>query len=199
MEDTGSKSIGIALGDVTGHGIGAALLMATARSILRSNAQLYKTSLTELFDVLNRQLVNDTDYDQFITLFYGVLDAEQKSLTWVSGGHDPALWYHRDSGQIEELPNTGMPIGIMEDASFEQAEPIKLKTGDIIVIGTDGIWEALNEEEIMFGKERFYELISSMSNKNANEICSKVIDEVVGFIEPAAQLDDITLIVIKVC
>ena len=132
LSEIGPGIAGIALGDVTGHGIGAALLMATARSVLRSNAQHYGADLTKLFEVLNRHIESDTDYDKFITLFYGVLDANQKSLVWVSGGHDPALWYHKDSGKIEELPNTGMPVGIMENASFEQGGPVFFKAGDVI-------------------------------------------------------------------
>jgi sigma-B regulation protein RsbU (phosphoserine phosphatase) len=197
LSEIGQGIAGIALGDVTGHGIGAALLMATARSILRSNAQHYRTDLIKLFEVLNRHIESDTDYDKFITLFYGILDANQKSLVWVSGGHDPALWYHKDSGKIEELPNTGMAVGIMENASFEQSGPVFLKAGDVVVVGTDGIWEAQNEDGVMFGKDRLRNIIIRESEKPANEICSRIIDNVTDFSSPRPQLDDITLVVIK--
>jgi sigma-B regulation protein RsbU (phosphoserine phosphatase) len=197
LDQLGPGIVGIALGDVTGHGIGAALLMATARSVLRSNAQHYGADLTKLFEVLNRHIESDTDYDKFITLFYGILDANQKSLVWVSGGHDPALWYHKDNGKIEELPNTGMPVGIMENASFEQGGPVFLKAGDVVVIGTDGIWEAQNESGVMFGKDRLRNIIIRDSEKPANEICSQIIDDVTNFSSPTPQLDDITLVVIK--
>ena len=197
LTELGPGIVGIALGDVTGHGIGAALLMATARSVLRSNAHRYGTDLTTLFEVLNRHIESDTDYDKFITLFYGILDANQKSLIWVSGGHDPALWYHKDNGKIEELPNTGLPVGITEDASFEQGGPVSLKAGDIVVIGTDGIWEAQNERGVMFGKERLRNIVIRESEKPANEICSGIIEDVTNFRSPAPQLDDITLVVIK--
>ncbi len=197
LDQLGPGTVGIALGDVTGHGIGAALLMATARSVLRSNAQHYGADLTKLFEVLNRHIESDTDYDKFITLFYGILDANQKSLVWVSGGHDPALWYHKDNGKIEELPNTGMPVGIMENASFEQGGPVFLKAGDVVVIGTDGIWEAQNESGVMFGKDRLRNIIIRDSEKPANEICSQIIDDVTNFSSPTPQLDDITLVVIK--
>lgn len=197
LNQLGPGIVGIALGDVTGHGIGAALLMATARSVLRSNAQHYGADLTKLFEVLNRHIESDTDYDKFITLFYGILDANQKSLVWVSGGHDPAMWYHKDNGKIEELPNTGMPVGIMENASFEQGGPVFLKAGDVVVIGTDGIWEAQNEGGVMFGKDRLRNIIIRESEKSANEICSRIIDDVTNFSSPTPQLDDITLVVIK--
>jgi len=197
LSEIGPGITGIALGDVTGHGIGAALLMATARSVLRSNAQHYGADLTKLFEVLNRHIESDTDYDKFITLFYGILDAKQKSLVWVSGGHDPALWYHKDSGKVEELPNTGLPVGITENASFEQGGPVFLKAGDVVVIGTDGIWEAQNESGDLFGKDRFRDIIIRDNEKSATEICSRIIDVVTNFSLPTPQLDDITLVVIK--
>ncbi|MHA2273491.1 MAG: PP2C family protein-serine/threonine phosphatase [Candidatus Hodarchaeales archaeon] len=96
----------------------------------------------------------DTDDDKFITLFYAVLDEVDQSVIWASGGHDPAFWYHKSSGKIEELPNTGLPVGLMEDASFGQAGLIYLEKGDIVVIGTDGIWEAQNTSgEFLAGKD----------------------------------------------
>ena len=189
--------LGVALGDVSGHGIGAALLMATARSILRGNAVRYKTNLSKLFDDINIQLLRDTEDDKFITLFYGILDDRNKSLIWASGGHDPALWYHKDTDKIEELLNTGMPVGLMENATFEQDGPVVLKSGDMIVIGTDGIWEGQNKTGNMFGKKRFYELVSEYSDLSPSQFCSKVIEEVMKFTDSAPQMDDITLVVIK--
>ncbi|MHC4585713.1 MAG: SpoIIE family protein phosphatase [Planctomycetota bacterium] len=197
LSEVGPGIVGIALGDVTGHGIGAALLMTTARGVLRSNAQHYGADLTQLFEVLNRHIESDTDYDKFITLFYGILDANQKSLVWVSGGHDPALWYHKDNDKIEELPNTGMPVGIMENTSFEQGGPVIFKAGDVVVIGTDGIWEAQNESGVMFGKDRLRNIIIRENEKSATEICSQIIDNVTNFSSSTPQLDDITLVVIK--
>ncbi|MBW7989849.1 MAG: SpoIIE family protein phosphatase [Planctomycetes bacterium] len=197
LNQLGSGFVGIALGDVTGHGIGAALLMTTVRGVLRSNAQHYGADLTKLFEVLNRHIESDTDYDKFITLFYGILDANQKSLVWASGGHDPALWFHKNNGKIEELPNTGMAVGVMENASFEQGGPVFFKAGDVVVIGTDGIWEAQNESGVMFGKDRLRNIIIRDSDKSATEICSQIIDDVTNFSAPTPQLDDITLVVIK--
>ncbi len=85
----------------------------------------------------------------------------------------------------------------MQDASFEQGGPVSLMAGDVVVIGTDGIWEAQNDSGDMFGKERLHNIIKRESEKSANEICSRVIDEVTNFSSPAPQLDDITLVVIK--
>jgi sigma-B regulation protein RsbU (phosphoserine phosphatase) len=171
--------------------------MASARSVLRSNAARYGTELTQLFEVLNRHLESDTDYDKFVTLFYGVLDAKSKSLIWASAGHDPALWYHKYNNEIEELPNTGLPVGVMQDASFGQGGPVSLNVGDVVVVGTDGIWEAQNDDGDMFGKERLHDIVAEENHRSADGICSRVIDEVNRFSASAPQLDDITLVVIK--
>jgi sigma-B regulation protein RsbU (phosphoserine phosphatase) len=189
--------IGIAVGDVSGHGIGAALLMTTARSMLRTDARYHGTDLVKLFDEFNRRLVQDTAEDKFMTLFFGILDDNSRSLVWVSGGHDPAFWYHHDSGGIEELPNTGMLMGLTKDASFEQAGPVRLKKGDLVVIGTDGIWEAQNIHSNMFGKERLLEIIAHASGRKAQNICSQVVESVTQFCGSVAQKDDITLVVVK--
>jgi sigma-B regulation protein RsbU (phosphoserine phosphatase) len=189
--------MGIALGDVSGHGIGAALLMATARSMLRINAKYHGTDLARLFAELNRQLVSDTGDDKFMTLFYGLLDDDSRSLVWVSGGHDPALWYHKAGGDIEELPNTGMLMGLTEEAGYDQAGPVRLEKGDLVVIGTDGIWETQNIDGEAFGKERFLDIIRAASDRKAQDICLEVTESVTRFRGSAEQTDDITLVVAK--
>jgi phosphoserine phosphatase RsbU/P len=196
-ETTGSKRIGIALGDVTGHGIGAALLMAAVRGLFRHSAREFGDRLQELFAYTNTHLAQDTDDDKFITLFYGLLDDQQCSLTWASGGHDPAIWYHGDTGMIEELPNTGPPLGLMEDMVFKQAGPIQLKRGDILVIGTDGIWETIDTHEEPFGRDRLKSLIRTHSDQSAALLCSTICTSVVDYVYPGSLKDDVTLVAIK--
>ena len=193
----GPSKLGIAVGDVTGHGIGAALLMASARGVLRSHAGNHVADLDKLFDTLNTHLVRDTGDERFMTLFYAVLDAEDRSLRWVSGGHDPALWVRRSSGSIEELPTTGIPLGVLEQADFPQAGPVTLESGDLIVIGTDGIWEAHNEAGEMFGKQRLRDMLAANADRPAADIHAAVVQAVHGFRKPGPQEDDITLVVIK--
>jgi len=189
--------MGVAVGDVTGHGVGAALLMATARSVLRSNARRFDRDPAGLLGVLNGHLVADSGCDKFITLFYGLIDPADKSLIWASGGHDPGMWYHKQTGRIEELPNTGMPVGLMEEASYEQLGPVFLQAGDVVVVGTDGIWEARDRRGEMFGKERLRDIITKRADEPAERICSRIIEEVTEFMGSTAQSDDITLVVIK--
>jgi sigma-B regulation protein RsbU (phosphoserine phosphatase) len=186
----------VAVGDVSGHGIGAALLMAAARSSLRVNFRHHGIDLGLLFSEINRDLVRDTGADKFVTLFLGVLDDNSRSLTWAAGGHDPAVWYHAERDAIEELPNTGMLMGMFEEARFERAGPVHLKPGDVVAIGTDGIWESRDPEGNFFGKERFYEAIRRTSG-SAEDICSAVMKKVGDFCRSAPRQDDITLVVLK--
>jgi sigma-B regulation protein RsbU (phosphoserine phosphatase) len=187
----------VAVGDVSGHGIGAALLMAAARTSLRVNIRHHGTDLAHLFSEINRDLARDTGADKFVTLFLGVVDDDARSLTWAAGGHDPAVWYHAGRDAIEELPNTGMLMGMFEDARFEQAGPVHLKPGDAVAIGTDGIWESRDPEGNFFGKERFYEALRRTSG-SAEEVCRAVVKSVNDFCRSAPRQDDITLVVLKV-
>jgi sigma-B regulation protein RsbU (phosphoserine phosphatase) len=197
LVELGPGRLGIAVGDVTGHGIGAALLMASARAVLRSHAVRYGDDLETLFGDLNRHLVRDTGDAWFMTLFYGVLHAEQRSLCWTSAGHDPAMWLRRSSGQIEELPNTGIPLGIIAEADFRCDGPVRLQSGDIVLIGTDGIWEARSPNGEMFGKQRLREVLAGACDRAAGEIHAAVVDAVGEFRASVPQADDITLVVVK--
>ena len=171
--------------------------MASARAVLRSHAGRYGGNLSELFAALNEHLYHDTGDDRFITLFVGLLDGPDRSLTWASGGHDPALWLRRADGRFEELPNTGVPLGILEGACFEQAGPVTIQGGDIIVIGTDGIWEAMNPEQEQFGKDRLRQVIAAGAEESAADIQAAVVAAVHAFRDSEPQKDDITLVVIK--
>ncbi len=193
----GPDKLGIAVGDVTGHGIGAALLMASARAVLRSHAGRYGGDLSKLLAALNEHLYRDTGDERFMTLFVGILDGASRSLTWASGGHDPALWRRRSDGQFEELPNTGAPLGVLEGMPFDQAGPVTMAPGDIIVVGTDGIWEAANPDHDMFGKDRLRDVIAANADRSAAEIHEAVVAAVHAFRGAEPQKDDITLVVIK--
>jgi len=190
--------ISVILGDVTGHGIGAALLMASARSMLRNNIRHYAYDLSRILQEFNNELVQDTDPDKFITLFYGLLDDKKKTISWALGGHDPAIWFQNESGETKELSSAGVPLGFVPDMTFDQEGPADLKSGDIIVVGTDGIWEAENADEEMFGKERMVEVIRKNIEKTSIEICQAVVDAVLEYTTPQPQDDDITILVVKV-
>ena len=197
LVDLGHGKLGIAVGDVTGHGIGPALLMASARAVLRSHAVAHGADLAALFNTLNHHLVRDTGDERFITLFYGLLDATTRTLRWTSAGHDPPLWLRRASGRIEELPNTGIPLGVLDGAVHEQAGPITLEPLDVVVIGTDGIWETHNPAGEQFGKGRLRGVLEAHAHLGADAIHGAIVDAVQQFRAAEPQRDDITLVVLK--
>jgi len=189
--------IGLVIGDVSGHGIPAAMLMISAGSILRNNAPLHGDDLSAAISELNAHLVKNSESGKFMTLFYGLLNDDSRTLLWTSAGHDPAIWYQAQSAEITELQNTGMPLGIMDDAQFGREGPVALTAGDIVLVGTDGIWEARNPDEKMYGKERLIDLIGEHKDESAEKIASSVVQSVLDFCFGAPQTDDITLLVIK--
>lgn len=115
------ERLGVAVGDVSGHGIGAALLMTAARGVLRSYAGMEGSDPGTLFGALNRHLVRDVGDQEFMTLFYAEIDAARRSLRWSSAGHGPVFHYQRRTGEIKELPATGIPLGIVAEGSWEPA------------------------------------------------------------------------------
>ncbi len=187
----------IVLGDVSGHGITSALVMAATRGMMHAEIKHSACDLVKLFDSLNQQILNDTEVGTFVTLFHGILDDRNCSFIWASAGHEPAFWLHAQSGQIEELPNTGMPLGIHHDAVFDQAGPVVPEPGDLLVVGSDGIWEARNEHQQFFGKDRFFRVLQDHVQETAEAISGAVIDAVAAFVGPGQRTDDVTVVVIK--
>ncbi len=197
LRDVLPGRVGLVIGDVSGHGLPAAMLMISTGSILRNNAARHGENLAAAMSELNSHLEKNSETGKFMTLFYGLLDDSNRTLTWTSAGHDPAIWYRAQAGDVAELPNTGMALGIADDARFENSDPVRLQVGDVVVIGTDGIWEATDPSDRMYGKERLMDLIGRYKDKPAKEIASAAVESVLEFCSAAAQTDDITLLVVK--
>lgn len=190
--------IGIAVGDVSGHGISAALLMATARASLRSRAT-QPGSMAEIITDVNRLVTNDTrDSGQFMTLFYAEIDPGQKTLRWVRAGHDPAIFYDPGPDKFEQLQGCGAVLGVDGKIQYQQNVKSGLSPGQIIFIGTDGLWETHNQAGEMFGKERLKTLIRRYASLPAEKIVTSTIDSLQAFRQSVKQEDDITLVVVKV-
>jgi sigma-B regulation protein RsbU (phosphoserine phosphatase) len=195
--DLGPGRVGLVVGDVTGHGVGAALLMATARGVLRSQAARSGLTMAQLFGDLNRHLVENTADTLFMTLFYGIIDSENRTLHWISAGHGPVFQFSPQSGQFVELPSTGIPLGIMAEAAFEAGGSRVLHRGDILLVGTDGVWETEGPGGELFGIARLQEAVAGSAGGAAEEILAAVMAAVVGFRGEASPQDDLTLIVVK--
>lgn len=189
--------IGVVVGDVAGHGIASALIMATVRSLLRSRVTQPGT-LAEVITDVNRLLCLDTSQTAtFMTLFFMLADRAEGKINWVRAGHDPAIIYDTEADSFSELRGSGIALGIDETLVFHEYEYVGWDDGQIIVIGTDGIWEAENDQVEMFGKERLRELIRVRQNASAREILQTITDALTEFRGTAPQQDDITLVVVK--
>ena len=197
MDAFGQRRIGIVVGDVSDHGIPSALLMTTARAFIRQRSSM-PGSLADVVSDVNFQLSRDIEESgQFMTLFLAEIDLNAKIMRWVRAGHDPAFVYDAHTDSFEELSGRGLPLGIFEDSDYEESAR-KIKPGQIIVIGTDGIWETHNAEGAMFGKKFLKKIVREHAQKPAKEIFKKIIDALEHFRHPLEQEDDVTLVVIKV-
>jgi serine phosphatase RsbU (regulator of sigma subunit) len=191
------KKIGIVVADVIGHGISSALLMTTARAFFRERV-LNPGSSTALVADVNQRLVRDIeDLNLFITLFYSEIDINERCFRWVHAGHEPAMLYDPSEDSFEALGGEGLPLGVMKDWVYAESKK-QLHSGQIILIGTDGIKETHNEQNELFGAERFNRVIRDYAHKPANEIIKEMFDTLESFRFPVERKDDETLVVIKV-
>jgi serine phosphatase RsbU (regulator of sigma subunit) len=194
----GTGKIGIVLGDVSGHGISSALLMATARAFLRQRSALPGT-ISQIISDINRQLARDVaNSGSFMSMFYLIINRTSKSLKWVRAGHDPAIFYDPKTDKISDLKGAGMALGVDENCQYEENEKQDLAGGQIIILGTDGIWEARNPKGDMFGKEHIYAIIREKANLDANSILNTIVESLTKFKENVDIEDDVTLVVLKI-
>jgi len=190
--------VSVVVGDVSGHGISSALLMTTARAFLRQRAAM-PGSIRDIVSDVNRRLSEDIrESGQFMTLFYSTIDLRQKIFRWVRAGHDAAFFYDGASNSFTQLDGGGLPLGVTGDVEYEQHRRT-IVPGQIIVIGTDGIWETRNPQNEMFGKARLRKIIQDQAHKSARDIIKSVFDTLNDFRYPLdKKSDDITLVIIKV-
>lgn len=190
-------TLAVAIGDVTGHGISAALLMATGRALLRSRATP-PGSLADLIRDVNSRLCDDAPEGRFMTLNYLLLDRRRRELRMVSAGHDAIIMYDPKTDAFRDLEGADVPLGVDRDWNFSELVYDDIPEGAILLGGTDGVWEARNETEEFFGKERLQELIRAHRSGTAKEICAAVTNDLIRFRGERRQLDDVTVVVIRV-
>jgi len=197
----GNKTQVIAIGDVSGHGIPSALLMASARAFLRQRLALPGT-LDQIITDVNIQFCNDVlDTGRFMTLFVCALDLDRYSLKWIRAGHDPALLYDPTTDKFIELEQGGdIPLGIDKTYIYQENTIPKdtFKSGQILFAGTDGIWESRNENGEMFSKERVKKAIRDNKYAKAQMIMDGLLDDLDTFMGSCTYSDDVTLIVVKI-
>jgi serine phosphatase RsbU (regulator of sigma subunit) len=185
--------LGIVVGDATGHGVPAALVMASARSMLRAVAQA-SNSPGDALRRVNDPLATEIPPNMFVTCFYCILDPKSGSLSYANAGHDlPYVWH---GGACEELRARGMPLGLMPGMHYEQKE-IVLQKGESALLYTDGLVEAHNPQREMFGFPRLQTLVSEHAEEERS-LEEALLEELYSFVgEGWEQEDDITLLTLR--
>lgn len=188
----------VVVGDIVGHGVDSALLMASSRAFLRMHASQLR-SISDIITALNRTITEDICHTgRFLTLFFLCLNPERDCVEWVRAGHDPALLYTPLTDEFEELKGVGIALGIEPHYKFQVYSRTNLKPGQILIVGTDGLWEGRNMEGEMFGKDRLMDIIRRNNHKNSKTILDEVFKKHANFSKRAIQEDDLTLVIIKI-
>lgn len=187
---------GLVIADVSGKGFPAALFMALSRTMLRANA-LGNPTVLQTICRANNMIAQEGRANMFVTLFYGVLDPKSKTLTYVNAGHNPPFVTDREGGDIVILAAKGIALGIMSDMEFEEKE-VTLREGDILLLYTDGVTEAVNRKGEMFGQHRLAKLVEDNQKRSAQEIIQIIEQTVLEYAEGLPQFDDLTLMAVKV-
>ena len=189
-------SLIVAVGDVSGHGIGAALLMASARAGLRAIIG-QEEDTAKIFERLNDQLERDTEVERFMTLFTCRIDRKEGVFSFVNAGHDAPCVYRAATGEVEELGSTGLPLGMFPGMSYNQKSVEGLNSGDIVMFTTDGVWEVNSPDGTMLGKPDLIEILQRHAALPAEEITRAVLADVAEFTAGAPPNDDVTIVVIR--
>lgn len=199
----------LVLGDVMGHGVGAALLMATARAALRAHAAdadalTHKESgLASLLDRVNRVLAADNRHNRFMTLSLVVVDPKLGTVRWASAGHDPVLICRPteprgSADHWRELETADIPLGMDAGWIFSESQRGDIRPGDLIIIGSDGIWEMANAKGELFGKDRMRALVEANAHRTANDIAATLESELKLFRGDHPIKDDVTFVIARV-
>jgi sigma-B regulation protein RsbU (phosphoserine phosphatase) len=197
-DENSNHTLSIIVGDVAGYGIPSALLMASVRAFIRQRMALPGRLGTIVSDV-NRQLADDIEESlRFIALFMLQLDPENRILQWVRAGHNPAVFYDPVSDTFDELRGSGLVLGIDKKWQYDEYARSNLTQGQIILLGTDGFWEAQNSEGRMLGKKAIYPVIRETKDAGAKEILAACFDALESFQQNSDLEDDMTLIVVKI-
>lgn len=188
------KTVGLAIGDVSGKGITAALLMANLQASLRAFAR-EPSGISDVLSQLNTHLHRTTSPEMYATFFYGILDSEGHVFSFANAGHNPPVLV-RSSGEVELLETGGLPLGMLEGFPYEEGK-VEIAPGDVLVLYTDGVTEAENADGDQLGDERFKEAVVSWRSESAEAVKERILRAVEEFAAGHEQSDDLTLITLK--
>jgi len=195
--ESAAPSLVLLLADATGHGVGPALSVTQVRAMLRIGVRL-RATLDDIFSQINRQLCQDLGSDRFVTAFLGLLNPSSHRVNYHSAGQGPLLHFHAADQRFEWLGCSMMPLGVDEDASDDDGvQHLQLEPGDLLVLLTDGFFEYADPGDVKFGKDRVAEVIRQHYQESARDLLGALLATTREFARGAAQLDDMTALIIK--
>jgi serine phosphatase RsbU (regulator of sigma subunit) len=189
-----SNCLALAVGDVSGKGTGAALLMSSLHAAVRAQSQTSQ-SISEVMSEINQYIYENSPSNKFLTLFYGELNPDTWTLKYSNGGHNPPMLI-RAAGGDELLSQGGLPIGMMPGMKYQEGSVV-FEPGDVLVIYSDGITESINEADEEFGEERLIEVLKKNHSRSASGIRDRIDEALSRFVGTTASVDDMTLMIIK--
>jgi sigma-B regulation protein RsbU (phosphoserine phosphatase) len=147
---------------------------------------------------LNQMIAADHQGERFMTLHLSVIDSATRTMRWTSAGHDPAIVYDPESDRFEEIGEGNLPLGVLATTEYEEQTSAPLRPGQIVLVGTDGVWEMPDPNGDAFGKDRLREVIRTSARGSAADISTAIRERLVAFRRDARQVDDVTFVVVKV-
>lgn len=191
-----SGKLGVSIGDVSAHGVGPAIVMSSAKAMLNTLEQ-YTEDPEHMMYLLNNLLERTTEDDRFITMFYALIDTNERTMEYVNAGHDPPIIYRPDRGVFEELQSTGLALGILPGERFRLGPKVQFNKNDLMLLTTDGIWEATNPEGEAFGKHRIYDILRECHHLPSQAILDELFRRVKEFCRGEPARDDQTAVLFK--
>jgi len=191
----GAGRLGLVIADVVGKGVSAALFMALSRTMIRT-AALSNRRPAKALTRANKLILNDSHSDLFVTAFYAIVDTRTGTLAYTNAGHNRPLWLQASTGQVQELAAEGIVLGIFDEIVLEERQ-IQTSPGDIILLYTDGVTEAMNSDRQQFGPGRLAEVLAAQAGSTAQGLIEAVVGAVRDFAGNNVYADDLTLLVLK--
>jgi sigma-B regulation protein RsbU (phosphoserine phosphatase) len=189
--------LGLLVADVSDKGMGAALVMALSRTLLRTYAYEYHGRPDYVLRVANRRILADTQSGLFVSAFYGVVDPYANAFTYANAGHNPAyLLRNHGSASTEVLTRTGMVLGVLDGVEWESVT-VTMQPGDMLVIYSDGVSDALSEADEFFGEERLRAIVEQHRSASAQQMLDAIVEAQRSFVGRGPWFDDATLMVLK--
>lgn len=194
-----SNKLGVAIGDVSGKGVGAAIYMTLTKGILQAHAE-EDTSPKNVLAKVNRLLYKTIEKNSFVSMFYAILDVNQHKMIYARAGHNPGILTSRQSGGTKLLLSKGMALGLEEGHIFTSTlneDEFAINQGDVFVLYTDGFTEAMNEKHELFGEDKLISLIEKNRNVGSRELINLILKDINKFVDNYPQHDDMTMVVVK--